>query len=170
MGTGRRNEGEEAFLRFVEPTLRKHGFDELSSRLIAALYLEPEPVAMETLARDVGCSLASASTKLRKAEECALIERRRAPGTKRAYYFMPKDRLRFLRKHIETMLQNEVEPARLALPGIIAAMRRDPKRDVKREAIIKEYQRQTGVLETALTQFLQLLEREEQRAARGCAR
>ncbi len=59
--------------------------------IAAVLYLEPEEIAMEEIAKKTGYSLASVSNTMKMLENINMIERRKKPKTKKVFFYMEKD-------------------------------------------------------------------------------
>ena len=64
--------------------------DDLLMIIFSTLYLEPEPIAMEELAKKTGYSLASISNKTKLLEPIMDITRTRNPGSKKYIYTWKK--------------------------------------------------------------------------------
>jgi len=90
-----------------EGIFRFHGLDQLSTKLLALLYVSPSEISMEDLASKTGYSLSAVSTNLKAWENYGLIEKRSQPGSKKRYYYMTKDlrilNIRKLRYVLDTL-------------------------------------------------------------------
>ena len=69
-----------------------HGIKDSSlAILLAVLYLEPNEISMEDLAKKTGYSLASISIKLKSLEYFFMVKKYTKPKSKRVYVYMEKD-------------------------------------------------------------------------------
>ncbi|MBU0980445.1 MAG: hypothetical protein KJ709_06560 [Nanoarchaeota archaeon] len=151
---------EKEFIDFFVGVFRGFGMDSLSAKLVAILYMEPEEVSMEDLAKKTGYCLASVSNKLRFLESVGQIQRRKHPGTKKVYYYMHKDIARVLKGKLEKSRQSCIGPMKEVLPRIIGKYRNakmGPKEKAKM-AIINDYYRQVTKIEKMMEKMMDYLE------------
>ncbi|MBW2965216.1 hypothetical protein KY363_07200 [Candidatus Woesearchaeota archaeon] len=135
---------EQEFTDFIGQVFQRLGLDSLSSTLVGIIFLEPKEVSMDELAEKTGYSLASLSNKLRALESMNMVKRVSKPGSKKAYYYIEKDVNEILRRKLQVIYEQFLEPARTTLPSII-----DKYRNTKLSAeekqkmdIIINYQKQ----------------------------
>ena len=110
---------EKEWMEFGVGVGRSMGFDLLTSKLISILYLEPESISMESLAKTTGYCLASVSNKLKPLEQLGMIERKKKPGSKKLFYYMEKDLSVVMRKFFEMGYEREIKPAKEVIPGLL---------------------------------------------------
>lgn len=108
------------FNEFAVTNFINLGFDDLSAKLVAALYLEPEETTMEALAKKTGYSLASISTKMHFLEGLGQVHIITKPGSKKKYYVMEKDLFKLIRNKLDAARAKYVEPVKANLPQLIA--------------------------------------------------
>ena len=73
---------DQEFVEFFSRLLRSIGLDDLSSKIVAILYIEDREISMEEIAKMTGYSLASISNKMKLLETLAMVQRINRPGTK----------------------------------------------------------------------------------------
>lgn len=157
------SELKKGTLGFCENVFKNFGLDTLSSRIIGLLYINKEPVAMETLAKETGYSLASISNKMKLITGIGIVQKIKKPGSKKVYFYMEKDLFKMMEAKIEKAYQAEVLPAKTELPGVIEkySKKKLSKEDQDILDIIKNYYEQILVIEKGmhkLTGFLRKME------------
>lgn len=95
------------------------GMDNLTGKIFLMLYLEPEAVALEEIAKETGYSLSTVSAKMKIIEQHGMIQRVRKPGSKKAFFFMEKDLGKIVAMKLEGAIQAEIIPVKKHLPGIL---------------------------------------------------
>ena len=75
---------DQQFTDFYRVIGRSYNFDDLTTLIYARLFIDPDEVAMEDLAKETGYSLASVSNKLKILETCGVVTRRTRPGRPRS--------------------------------------------------------------------------------------
>ena len=74
--------------------------DPLLMELFARIYIEPEPIAMEELAKETRYSLASVSNKVKILSLSMHIKKVKKPGSKKVYFYMEKDIMNIWKENI----------------------------------------------------------------------
>jgi len=95
------------------------GLDNLFITLFAKLYIEPEELAMDELAKETGYSLASVSNKVKMLETMGIVKRTRKPGSKKIFLYAEKDFLKMTKNHIVKKEENCINLVKAKLPDII---------------------------------------------------
>ena len=80
------DELEKEWMAAFNKIAKSFGLDDLSSKVVSVLYLEPEEVPMEDLAKKTGYSLASISNTMRVLGNMGFVQRIKKPGTKKIYF------------------------------------------------------------------------------------
>ncbi|MCK5282835.1 MAG: hypothetical protein KAK00_05485 [Nanoarchaeota archaeon] len=118
--------------------------DPLLMTIFAKLYIEPEPVAMEDLAKETGYSLASISNKIRMLEPMLQIKRIRKPGTKKLFLYMEKDFLKIWKDALLKKQEYVVNNVKEKMPPILKDYKEKAKssRDKKKLKVMEGYYEQ----------------------------
>ncbi|MFO7710482.1 MAG: hypothetical protein R6V53_01830 [Candidatus Woesearchaeota archaeon] len=103
----------------VEGIMQDFGLDALSGRIFLTLFLAPDEIALEDLAKKTGYSLSSVSTKMRFFEQTDLAKKTRKPGSKKVYFSMDMDITELIRHKLQLSLDREISPLKRKLPEII---------------------------------------------------
>ncbi len=82
------NKIEKEFISLFRQNASFVGVHEDISSIVAFLYLQPSPVTMETIAKELGYSVSSICTKLKFIEQLGMIKKTRNPGSKKIYFFI----------------------------------------------------------------------------------
>ncbi|RMF55947.1 hypothetical protein D6745_00770 [Candidatus Woesearchaeota archaeon] len=145
-------EFERKFINFIVGVYRAFGMDMLSSKLLAILYLEPNEIPMEKLAKMTGYSLASVSNKMRLFEGTNTVQRIKKPGTKRVFYYMEKDFCRLMENKFKAFYEKEILPSKKFVPQLLKENRGINLNNEEKEKmrIIKNYYKQMLMIEKAL--------------------
>lgn len=116
------DECDRAFVSYYQKVGRAYGMDELSSSIFALLFLSPEEIALEDLARETGYSLSSVSNKTRMLEMTGCITRVRKAGSKKVYFYAEKDIMKMTLQLMEKVGSVEVTAAKSEIPEIISQL------------------------------------------------
>ncbi|MFH1915832.1 MAG: hypothetical protein ABIJ21_01075 [Nanoarchaeota archaeon] len=95
------------------------GRDNLESQILAILFIEPEEIAMDELARMTRYSLASVCNKVHQLERAGIIVRRSKPGTKKVFLYMEKDTAKALKNTLKAIQNARIKLVKERLPNII---------------------------------------------------
>lgn len=141
---------------------RSFGMKDMPLRVISTLYLEPEEMTMEQIARKTGYSLASVSNAMKLMENMGTIHRRRKPGSKKIYFYMEKSLVRLNIQKLSA-LQQFFKPMRHSISNLVDKYndRAKEPRDRQRLDLIKDYNRQLGEFEKIMAKWKKDLERME---------
>ncbi len=152
---------EEEFVDFLTEVFSGLGLDQLSSRLVGIIFLEPKEISMEELAERTGYSLSSLSNRLRMLESHHIIIRVKKPGTKKAYYYIEKDVYAIMRRKVQTIRERFIEPAKKTLPQILDKARGTKlSQDKKKKLdIINKYHKQLLEVDQCVQKMQKDLER-----------
>ena len=115
--------------------------DSLLVTLFAKLYLEPEPVAMDDLAKETGYSLASVSNKIRVMEHIFQLKRVKKPGSKKIYLYMEKDIFRIWKEALIKKEEWVIKKVKNKLPPLIEEIRKKARteNDRKKMELLQAY-------------------------------
>ncbi|MFH2019941.1 MAG: hypothetical protein ABIJ34_00875 [archaeon] len=133
---------------------KSFGLKDLNVKIITFLYLEPEEVAMDDIATELGYSLASVSNALKMLESIGMCKQIKKPGSKRLYYIMEKDLLKININKLTKASDIYIEPAKNRIPGIINKYKSSKDEKTKKKLkIIEKYYKQLLVFESLMTKW-----------------
>ena len=152
-------EGE--FRAFMEKMCQMAGLDSLSSKIIALVYISPEDMAMDEIARATGYSLASISLKVTMLAQFGIISKTRKPNSKKYYVHMEKN---FIDATIDQLVgkqQNQLSYAKSELPGILEKFRERAKtdNDKKKLLVVEEYYGQVMRFDSVISDMIDMLKK-----------
>jgi DNA-binding transcriptional regulator GbsR (MarR family) len=152
---------EKEFIDFFAGVTQSFGLDPLSSRLVGMIFIEPEAVSMESLAEKTGYSISSLSNKLRTLESMKMVRRVKRPGTKKSFYFIEKDVYAIIRRKLQSMLDQYINPAKSVLPMIISKHKNSKlnAEDKKKIDLMVNYHKQLLEVGDCLEKHIKELER-----------
>lgn len=110
---------DHEFIEFATGIGKTYGFDILSSKLFAILYLEPKEIAMEDLSNKTGYSMASVCNSIKVIEKTGFLNKIHKPGTKKLYFTLEKDFSKHMKAMVEMVRRSKIMPAKEILPGLI---------------------------------------------------
>ncbi len=111
---------DKEFIDFATGIGQTYGFDTLSSKLFAVLYLEPGEISMEDLADKTGYSLASVCNSIKVIEKTGFLKKIHTPGTKKLFFTIEKDFSKHMKAMVDMIRKSKIIPAKETLPGLIA--------------------------------------------------
>ncbi len=158
---------EKAKAEFIEHMVgcsKIHGFDDISSRIMAILYIEPKELSLEEISTKTKYSLSATSTAMKFMERMEMVKRIKKPHSKKAYFYMEKDTLKMFLDFLKKQQEKIVIPTIKKLPNIIETYEKETDNETKEELkIIKNYQKQTIAYEKIIEKTIKLVEKEQER-------
>lgn len=130
---------EKDFVDMYKHLGAMQGFDDSMTSIFAIVFINPEPVSLEELARKTGYSLASISNKAKFLENNGMIRRTNKPGTRKVFFYSDKD----MKKNLKNALKKKVEMMKYIIKNVpkIIDHNKNVKTDneKKKLEIIKKY-------------------------------
>jgi len=154
---------EKDFVELMITGQRAVGLDEISSRLIGILFIEPEPISLDELAKKTGYSTAAISTGIKFLEATGTVTRTKQPNDRKVYFFMEKDLFKQFYVHFKKAYECKLVYYLDNLPGIIKQMKTEKKtkEDTKKLKISEDYYNQLKKMESLFKNMMEgLLELE----------
>jgi HTH-type transcriptional regulator, osmoprotectant uptake regulator len=151
---------ESEFAEFFRNVGKSYGLDDLPMNIFAVLYLEPEEISMEDIAKRTGYSLASVSNTMKILETALGVERIKKPKTKKVFFYMEKDLFKLNIIKLEIARQKLINPAKEKMPEIIARFKAKAKtgNDSKKLKIVENYYIQIVAFEEIIVKLKKDLE------------
>jgi DNA-binding transcriptional regulator GbsR (MarR family) len=131
---------DNEFIEFGTNIGKTYGFDILTSRIFAILYIETESLSMETLAEKTGYSLASVCNSMKSIEKTGFLKEKHSPGSKKAFFTIEKDFSRHMKMMVEMIRKTKILPAKEVLPALIDKYRAGNFKE--KQKITENYYRQ----------------------------
>lgn len=149
---------KDDFVELMTENTKVNGLDDLSSKLVGILYVEPNEVSLEDLAKRTGYSLSSVSTAMKLIENLGLVERRKKPKSRKIFFYMRKDMTGMLFQIIKRKYEKIVLPTKERLPKIIERYRKEKSKEAREELKVAEtYYSQICSCEHVLENMLELI-------------
>jgi len=151
---------KEEFFELMIEDCKGNGFSALTSKIMSILYLDPNEISLEELAKRTGYSLSAISTEIKFVERMGLIKRLKKPKTKKVFFYMEKDftamSVQYMRKKYQLMLKTKD-----TLPKIIDGYKihKLDSKEQKQIDIIKNYQKQILRFEKMFRTLMSLFEK-----------
>jgi DNA-binding transcriptional regulator GbsR (MarR family) len=151
---------DKDFIAYFHNTGKSFALGDMPSTLIAILYIDPEPVAMEEIAKRTGYSLATISNMMKMMENMGFVRRIKKPKTRKVYFYMEKDIVKLNKQKLVIAYENGVKPAILALPGIINKYKDKAldERTQRKVEIVRDYFRQMVEFEKIIKHMIEDLD------------
>ncbi|UCC91503.1 MAG: hypothetical protein JSV39_04300 [Candidatus Aenigmatarchaeota archaeon] len=149
---------KEEFIELMTQIQRAKGLDELSSRLIGTLFIEPEEISLDDLARETGYSLSAVCTSMKFLERTGLVKRFKKPGSRKIYFSMEKEMSSLLTGVIK-ILEKNISMLKSRIPGIIERYKLEKSKGSKEELkIVENYYKQLLMFEKIMKKMAEMLE------------
>ena len=103
---------DKEFTEFLSSAGKGFGLHDLMLNIFAVLFLEPDEIAMEDIAKKTGYSLASVSNTTKMLESIGFVQRKRKPGSKKVFFFMEKDIIKWNINKLVYASENMIKPAK----------------------------------------------------------
>ena len=130
--------------------------DSLMMTIFAKIYLSPEPIAMEDLAKETGYSLASVSNKVNMLAPIMHIKKTRKPGSKKIFITMEKNIMDIWKDAMTKKQEFVINNVKEKLPNILKEYKTKAKtqEDKKKIKIMENYYGQILKFETIINKML----------------
>jgi DNA-binding transcriptional regulator GbsR (MarR family) len=151
---------DQEFIDYFNTAGRSFACGDMPNTVIAILYIEPEPVAMEDIAKRTGYSLASISNMMKMLENMGFVQRIKKPKTRKAYFYMEKDIVKQNKQRLVLAYETCIKPSMEILPPLLKKYKnkaRDEKAQRKYE-IVEDYFRQMVEFEKILKHMIEGLD------------
>ena len=151
------DEVEKEFLEFFQRVAAPLFSGEMPTRMVALLYMSPEPISMEDLARKTGYSLASVSNTMKLLESLHVVSRISKPKTKKAYFYMDKDIMAINKQKFLAMQEYMIKPIKQELPMLIKKFREKKlsSGQKKKLALVEDYYSQVSEFEKIIRHVIE---------------
>ena len=150
---------KEEFIALMTENSKVEGLDELSSKIIAILYAEPNELSLDEIAKRTRYSLSAVSTAMKFIERIGLIKRIKKPKSRKVYFYMEKGMIRFSLDMIRRKYEGVILPTKQRLPSIIKRYKREKSENSKNELkIIENYYKEVLASEDIMKKSIKMLE------------
>ena len=147
------------FIELIAENSKVNGLDELSSKIIGILFIEPEEVALDELANRTGYSLSAVSTALKFIERAGIVKRTKKPKSRKVYFYMGKDMLAISLQIMKREYEKIILPSKQKLPRIIEKYKQESTKESGEElGIIENYYKEILFFEQILKEFIETFE------------
>ncbi|GEM_PF-502723 len=148
------------FESLVYQGIRSHGLDELSSRLLAILYSEPDALTLEELSEITGYSFSAVSTAMKMLSGVGLVDKTKKAGSKKLYFSIQRDMLEMTIAAIKSKNECMVLPALRGLPAIIEKCKNSKDEESEETLkIIDQYYQQMLALDLIFKNLIEFTEK-----------
>ena len=149
---------KEEFIELMVEIQREKGLDELSSKLIGIMFIEPHDVTLEELSKRTGYSLSAVCTSMKFLEKLGLIKRFKKPGSRKLYFFMGKDMPSMLTEMVKRF-EKYTSTLKTRIPGIIEAYRKEKSKSSREELkIVEKYYEQLILFDNMMKKLIEMTE------------
>ena len=152
---------KNAFIELITENSKVNGLDELSSKIIGILFIEPEEIALDELANRTGYSLSAVSTALKFIERAGIVKRSKKPKSRKVYFYMEKDMLAMSLQIVRTKYEKIFFSAKQKLPKIIDEYNKQQEQSKNTEdelRIVEDYYKALTFFEQILKEFIDKFE------------
>lgn len=147
------------FIELIAENSKVNGLDELSSKIIGILFIEPEEVALDELANRTGYSLSAVSTALKFIERAGIVKRTKRPKSRKVYFYMGKDMLAISLQIMKRKYEKIILPSKQKLPRIIEKYKQESTKEAGEElGIVENYYKEILFFEQILKEFIETFE------------
>ncbi len=147
------------FIELIAENSKVNGLDELSSKIIGILFIEPEEVALDELANRTGYSLSAVSTALKFIERAGIVKRTKKPKSRKVYFYMGKDMLAISLQIMKRKYEKIILPSKQKLPKIIEKYKQESTKESGEElGIVENYYKEILFFEQILKEFIETFE------------
>ena len=150
---------KEEFIDLMIENCKVNGLDELSSKIIALLYAEPNEISLDEIAKRTRYSLSAVSTAMKFIKRIGFVKRIKKPKSRKVYFYMEKSMIMFSLDVIRRKYEKVILPTKQRLPSIIKRYKREKSENSKNELkIIENYYKEVLASEDIMKKSIQMLE------------
>ncbi|WP_048194045.1 GbsR/MarR family transcriptional regulator [Methanococcoides methylutens] len=150
---------KKEFQNLVYQSMKSYGLDDLSSKLLAALYSAPDPLTLDDLSKTTGYSFSAVSAAMKLLTGVKLVEKSKLSGSKKLYFSIQRDMLTLSINAISSKNECMVVPALQSLPSMIERCRDSEAEDSEEMLnIIENYYQQMVALELIFKKLIEYTE------------
>jgi DNA-binding transcriptional regulator GbsR (MarR family) len=152
---------EKGFAEVFTNIFKGYGLTALPCKIVGILYIEPDEMAMEDIAKKTGYSIASISTTMKMLETAGMVQRRTRPGTRKAFFYMDKDLIKLNIRKLRASHDLMIRPVRQNLPPLIKKYKNKAKDDRSRRQLklMENYLEQVMAFEKIINGWIKDLEK-----------
>jgi DNA-binding transcriptional regulator GbsR (MarR family) len=138
------DEIDKDFIEMYQSLGGAPGFDELLLTLFAKLYIEPEDMAMDDLAKETGYSLASICNKVKLLESMGVVKRMRKPGSKKIFLYTEKSFIDIVKDTLMKKEELNIKVVKEKVPVLINKYKKKARsdKDKRKLKILEDYYEQ----------------------------
>lgn len=147
---------KKEFIELISETCKLNGFDELTSRIIAHLYIEPKEVSLKEISEKTGYSLSAISTSTKFLEKAGVLKKIKKPRSKQVFFYVEKDINELVGNVIKNKYEKMILPLKESLPKTIEEYQKEKTDNKKKEElkIIKRFHKQIMSAEKSISDLL----------------
>lgn len=148
------------FENLVYQGMKSQGLDDLSSKLIAILYSDPDLVTLKELSEKTNYSFSAVSAAMKTLADWHIVERKKKGGSKKLYFSIQRDMIAMTLDQVKSKNQQMVAPALRELPKLIKNCEQSKTEESEETlGIIKQYYQQMVALELILDNAVEFTEK-----------
>jgi DNA-binding transcriptional regulator GbsR (MarR family) len=149
---------KDEFIELMYEIQRAKGLDELSSKLIGILFIEPHEISLDELKERTGYSLSAVCSAMKFLERVGIANRSKKPGSRKVYFYMKKDMPSMLTEIVKK-LENNVLMLKSRIPGIIERYKMEKSKSSKEELkIVEDYYKKLLNFEGMMKKMVEMIE------------
>jgi len=151
---------DKDFIQYFSEIGHAYGMNDLSMKIMAILYLEPDFVTMNDISDKTGYSLASISNTMKSLEGIGVLSKKKKAGSKKIYYYMEKNLMKINIQKIKSAKALIIGPAKEKLPKIIEKYKAVKDQETKKKLrILTEYKNQVLKFDQLMLEWINDLEK-----------
>ena len=151
---------KKEFENLVYRGVKSQGLDDLSSKLLAILYSEPDLLTLEELSAMTGYSFSAVSATMKMLSGINLVEKTKKASSKKLYFSVQKDMLTMTINAVKSKNEFMVSPAIKNLPAIIERCKKSKAENSEEMLkIIEQYYQQMIALDLILKNLVEFTEK-----------
>ncbi len=158
---------KEEFIELISDTQMSKGLGDLPSKIIGILFIEPEEMSLDELAKRTGYSLSAVCTDMKFIERFGIVKKLKKPKSKKIYFYMEKDMISMFMDLMKKTCENNIFKIKSRVPKIIENYKLEKSKNSEKELmIIKNYYEQLFDLERIVKKLIEMLEEVQEKFRR----
>ena len=147
------------FVNLMMQNMMIQGFDSISSKIVAELFIEPREISLEELSQKTGYSLSAVSTAMKGLNNFHVVNRIKKPGSRKVFFYLDKNIISAGTQILKTKYEKVLVPSKKALPEILEKYEfGDSENSEEEMEIVRKYYLQVQKTEKIIKNFLDAMD------------
>ncbi|MCD6367765.1 MAG: winged helix-turn-helix transcriptional regulator [Candidatus Aenigmarchaeota archaeon] len=148
---------KEELKNLIYEANKLRGLDDITSKIISTLYVEPKEISLEDLSKKTGYSISAVSMAMKTISRLDVIKKFKKPKSRKVYFYMEKNVMPYITEMLSKNL-GIIQRSKKKMPEIIRKLKKS-KSNKEELKIAEYYNKQITVAEKIIKKALSSLDK-----------